>query len=67
MKGGTHLLVGHELDGRLGGDLQHVDTVPSPQGRGAALLQHLLEAADQADLVALGGVHLHTQHDVSRI
>lgn len=63
---GKHLLVGHELDGRLGGDLQHVDAVPSPQGRGAALLQHLLEAADQADLVALGSVHLHKEQDVYR-
>lgn len=59
VKEGRHLLVGHEFDGRLGGDLQHVDAVPSPQGRGAALFQHLLEAADQADLVALGRVHLH--------
>lgn len=57
-----HLLVGHELDGRLGGDFQHVDPVPSPQGRGAALLQHLLEAADQADLVALGRVHLNRDY-----
>lgn len=65
--GGRHLLVGHELDGRLGGDLQHVDAVPSPQGCGAALLQHLLEAADQADLVALGSVHLHNKRDVYRI
>lgn len=59
VKEGRHLLVGHEFDGRLRGDLQHVDAVPSPQGRGAALFQHLLEAADQADLVALGRVHLH--------
>lgn len=62
-----HLLVGHELDGRLGGDLQDVDAVPSPQGGGAALLQHLLKAADQADLVALGRVHLNREQEVFRI
>lgn len=33
-----YLLIGHKFNGRLRGDLQHVDTVSSPQRRWAALL-----------------------------
>lgn len=53
-----HLLIGHELDGRLGCNLEHVDAVPPPQWPWATLADHLSEAADDAHVVAAGGVNL---------
>lgn len=54
----SYLLVCHELDGSLWGNFQYVDTVPPPQGCDAALFNHLLEPADQADRVGFRSVNL---------
>lgn len=54
-----YLLVGHKFNGSLRGDLQHVDTVSSPQRHQASFFQHLLETTNQTDFVALGGMHLY--------
>lgn len=41
-----YLLVGREFNGSLRGDLQHVDTVSSPQRRQASFFQHLLKTTN---------------------
>lgn len=53
-----HLLIGHELDGWLGCNLQHVDAISSPQWPWATLPDHLREAADDAHVVTARGVNL---------
>lgn len=54
----THLFVGHELDGRFGGDLEHVDAVPPPQRGDPSLLHHPPQSGPQIDGPGRGAVHL---------
>jgi hypothetical protein len=58
---GSYLFVGHEFDGRLGCNLENVDAIAAPHRSDAALLQHVLEAAADGDVVVLGAIHLCTE------
>lgn len=53
-----YLLVRHELQRRLGGNFDDVHPVAAPQRSGAALFDHLHEAAHDAHVVCSGAVNL---------
>lgn len=59
LKKAKYLLVGHKFDGSLWGNLQDIDTISSPQRCRTSFFQHLLKTTNQADFVALGGMHLY--------
>lgn len=54
----THLFVGHELNGRFRCNLQHVDAIPPPQWPWSTLSDHLGKTANNAHVVAAGGMNL---------
>lgn len=54
----SYLLIGHELERRLGGNFEDVDAVSSPQRPHAALFDHLHQAAHDAHVVGAGSIHL---------
>lgn len=55
---GLYLLVGHELEGRFGGNLDDVDAVSSPERPYATLFDHLGQTAHDAHVSAAGPVDL---------
>lgn len=54
----AYLFIRHELNSRLRGDFDDVDSVASPQWPHTALTDHLSKAATDVHAVALGGVNL---------
>lgn len=58
-----YLFVGHELEGRLGRDLDYVDAIPPPERPDAALLDHLGQAAHDAHVPAPSAVDLRDRRE----
>lgn len=55
---GPHLLICHEFDGRLGGNFDDIDAIAPPERLGSPFPNHLCKSADDAHIVAAGGMDL---------